>query len=745
MDLAKISMFPKAKIKIGGKKVEYSSIYNWFNFIETFEKHPKQDKVKFDCIVCGKVINEKLGKPGNLLKHIKIHKEGLEWAKGYEIFKNENNFKPTKVLDKKKLCLVKFFLSSNIAMKALENKYLREALSFKLSRYSFKEVILPEMIVFLKEKISRKLMQAEFICLITDIWTNVSMVDYLALGASIINSAFIKEILIIGMIKMPGVHNAENIKIAIESIINRLDFNKAKISSVVTDEGSNMLRLFKQINDSLYINISVDNIDDIEIDQDADNVENSENEIAVSLNENSFENEENEESFSSVETNNFDEDETSDSNHESDKFDDDDQNDLNNEDVDPNPINYFEVNEILSETFQNPVNYITSSRNIENVIELISDDDSDEYDLINSNRKVLNCLNLVIGSTNIPRYSCACHKANLAIRKAIKQSSYFSDLLSTLSRHASTIKKSIVLSNRHNKNKCKIHRQQFTRWSSSFMMLFSYLKSYKRCIFNDYNKCPVSEEEIEKYIQILLPMYIFTNDIQSKTSNISCIIPSLLSIIYANLDRMVLADANQSEFRDNLIYFIKQKFEYEMNSKVYLVAAILNVETLAEWRDRSYAKAYFKKALDSIFEVTKMFENNESTHRLDSPERSTQIDENASRSQGLVQLSRLLRSKSSQQIENSKDTKIKEEIQLFISLISEISIQSTKAFWLDYKNRLPNMFLLALRLFNISPASSSIEQFFSVSGLICKETASNIDDELLINRALLKINLNLLE
>ena len=74
------------------------------------------------------------------------------------------------------------------------------------------------------------------------------------------------------------------------------------------------------------------------------------------------------------------------------------------------------------------------------------------------------------------------------------------------------------------------------------------------------------------------------------------------------------------------------------------VAAILNVETLTEWRDRSYAKVYFKKALDSIFEVTKMFENNESTDRLDSLERSIQMDENSTRSQGLVQLSRFLRS-----------------------------------------------------------------------------------------------------
>ena len=41
------------------------------------------------------------------------------------------------------------------------------------------------------------------------------------------------------------------------------------------------------------------------------------------------------------------------------------------------------------------------------------------------------------------------------------------------------------------------------------MMLVSYLESYKKGLFNHENKCAVKEEEIEKYIQILLPMYIY--------------------------------------------------------------------------------------------------------------------------------------------------------------------------------------------------------------------------------------------
>ena len=240
-DLAADNKFNQVEVKIDGKIKKYSPIYNWFNF-ENEINSPSQKKLKFECLICEKSFDGALGKPGNLLKHLKIHVEGEEWANRYDIFKEEAKFKPRKLLDKKQLNLVKFFITSNVAMQALENKYLRDCLQFKLSKYSFKKVILPKMIAHMKNIITNKLVDAKYITLITDIWTNKSVIDYLALGASIINTSFLKEILIIGMVKMPGAHNAENVKKAIEMIINKLKFNKAKISAIVTDEGSNLLR-----------------------------------------------------------------------------------------------------------------------------------------------------------------------------------------------------------------------------------------------------------------------------------------------------------------------------------------------------------------------------------------------------------------------------------------------------------------------------------------------------------------------
>ncbi len=49
--------------------------------------------------------------------------------------------------------------------------------------------------------------------------------------------------------------------------------------------------------------------------------------------------------------------------------------------------------------------------------------------------------------------------------------------------------------------------------------------------------------------------YIYTNDIQAIEANISQVAPSILSIIYGNLDRMVINDINQNDFKNNLSFY----------------------------------------------------------------------------------------------------------------------------------------------------------------------------------------------
>ena len=117
---------------------------------------------------------------------------------------------------------------------------------------------------------------------------------------------------------------------------------------------------------------------------------------------------------------------------------------------------------------------------------------------------------------------------------------------------------------------------------------------------------------------------------------------------------------------------------------------------------------------------------------------------NITRNDGLIQLSRLLRSRSSQNIEDSYDTKIQDQINSFLTIINETEIISTKKFWLENKNKLPDLFMLALRLLNIPPASSSIESFFSVSGFI-NSNGAQMGDDLLENRTLLKVNIKYID
>ena len=85
----------------------------------------------------------------------------------------------------------------------------------------------------------------------------------MALGCSTIDEDCNRELYIIGIVKMKGPHTAENVLIAIQEILAQMQFNKAKITAIVCDEGSNLLRLFKAIDsqNNFYLNYLEDDID----------------------------------------------------------------------------------------------------------------------------------------------------------------------------------------------------------------------------------------------------------------------------------------------------------------------------------------------------------------------------------------------------------------------------------------------------------------------------------------------------
>ena len=97
-------------------------------------------------------------------------------------------------------------------------------------------------------------------------------------------------------------------------------------------------------------------------------------------------------------------------------------------------------------------------------------------------------------------------------------------------------------------------------------MLYTVVKANNKRIFNDEHKPPIEISLIKKYAQILLPVFIFMNDIQANHTNISHVVPSVLFMVYGALNRMQLDDEDQKIFRDSLIENYQSKFNYELNS-----------------------------------------------------------------------------------------------------------------------------------------------------------------------------------
>lgn len=94
---------------------------------------------------------------------------------------------------------------------------------------TFRYTIFPKVYELLLQAIDIKLDKAKAITLIADIWTNKIMADFLGLAALIKNANDKQELIVIGMQSMND-HTAENIKEAIENLVNRYKFDKNLIS-----------------------------------------------------------------------------------------------------------------------------------------------------------------------------------------------------------------------------------------------------------------------------------------------------------------------------------------------------------------------------------------------------------------------------------------------------------------------------------------------------------------------------------
>ncbi|RNA32932.1 hypothetical protein BpHYR1_042562 [Brachionus plicatilis] len=88
---------------------------------------------------------------------------------------------------------------------------------------------------------------AKYVVLIVDAWTSKTKKEFVVVAAIVIDQKFKRDIFVLGILRLFGRHNAENVKKIIEEIVNSFEFNKNKISGIVCDEGSNLVLLISQL------------------------------------------------------------------------------------------------------------------------------------------------------------------------------------------------------------------------------------------------------------------------------------------------------------------------------------------------------------------------------------------------------------------------------------------------------------------------------------------------------------------
>ena len=222
-ELSKNNEFPTKIFNFNDVEKSYSPIYNFFHCKQDFSKKPEKN-IEFVCLICHISLSSKIGFSTNLQHHLVSHKQYNDWKVLYEKHKT-STFKAEETISSKTFKLVQFFVETNVPIVSLENKHLRQLLSsndFKIpSKKTFTKSVLPSVYNRLNKEFEKKLKNSKYVILIVDIWTNAQMTDFLGLGAVIIDTKFNREIVVIGIDRMPGGHNAENISKVIETIVNR--------------------------------------------------------------------------------------------------------------------------------------------------------------------------------------------------------------------------------------------------------------------------------------------------------------------------------------------------------------------------------------------------------------------------------------------------------------------------------------------------------------------------------------------
>lgn len=155
--------------------------------------------------------------------------------------------------------------------------------------------------------------------------------------------------------------------------------------------------------------------------------------------------------------------------------------------------------------------------------------DNIEHELFDQNLgKPISKLNINLGTDDLPRYQCADHKLDIAVKTAIKMHPELTKIIQILNKSNNHFKRVCKLSKIFRKKKCRLRLQGKQRWSLVYLILESTKRAFDKEAFDQNDpqkKCPVPYEKIELYLQILKPLYLLNISLQSNHSTIGDVIP----------------------------------------------------------------------------------------------------------------------------------------------------------------------------------------------------------------------------
>lgn len=227
IEFSKTNSYPKKEFLISNTIRKFTVILHFFDSTRIFSNKP-EDKLEFTCKICTKSYLAKLGETTNLNKHLNKHSELNEWMKSYDVFNNGS--KKAKITDED-FKIIEFIISSNTSLSQLKNPKFHNLIGSNVPCYEkFRDNFLPSVMDKLREAITKKLNNANTVCLLVDLWSSKNGSDFIALIGLLGSKAFEREIVVLDMVKMNDSHTSENIKLAIENIINGYEFENSKIT-----------------------------------------------------------------------------------------------------------------------------------------------------------------------------------------------------------------------------------------------------------------------------------------------------------------------------------------------------------------------------------------------------------------------------------------------------------------------------------------------------------------------------------